>query len=176
MTLPSTQWFIACNVMAMVLFAWPVSAHDRREIPEFRTYGEPESPEEARAVDRLIRDFKDAWSEQDTDALISLHAADVEWINAYARLFRGATPLADFLENQLFPNFSPEVSRQEVANMETISIRYLPGAAVVHMYTDGERGASRNEGEVMRRTHLHLILEEQDEGWRIVHTAIMDAR
>ena len=40
----------------------------------------------------------------------------------------------------------------------------------------GERGPSRNAGEEMRRTHLHLVLAELDAGWKIVHTAIMDAR
>ncbi|MGH7483467.1 MAG: YybH family protein [Longimicrobiales bacterium] len=162
--------------MAALFTALPATGQERREVPEFRTYGEPKSPEIAAAIDDLIRDFKDAWSRQDTDALIELHADDVELINAYARIFQGAEPLAHFLEHRLFPNFSPEVSRQEVANMKMISIRYLPGAAVVHMYTDGERGSSRNEGEVMRRTHIHLVLVEQSDAWRIVHTAIMDAR
>jgi hypothetical protein len=44
------------------------------------------------------------------------------------------------------------------------------------LYTDGQRGASRNAGEDRRRTHVHLVLERQDAGWKIVHTAIMDAR
>lgn len=162
--------------LALVLTALPAAGQERREVPEFRTYGEPESPEIAAAVDDLLADFKDAWSRQDTEALIALHADDVEWINAYARMFQGAEALAQFLEHRLFPNFPPEVSRQEVANMKAVSIRYLPEAAVVHMYTDGERGPSRNEGELMRRTHIHLVLAEQNDGWRIVHTAIMDAR
>jgi hypothetical protein len=61
--------------------------------------------------------------------------------------------------------------------MQTISIRYLgEDAAVVHMYTEGQRGASRNEGEEVRRTHLHLVLAKQTAAWKVVHTAIMDAR
>ena len=49
-------------------------------------------------------------------------------------------------------------------------------AAVVHMYTEGERGAPRNEGERLRRTHFHLVLGMQKDAWKVVHTAIMDPR
>lgn len=142
-----------------------------------RTYGQPASADQRAALEALIERYKTAWARQDTEALIALHAEDVEWINAYARLFQGAAPLAEFLENRLFPAFSPEVSKQEVANMRTISVRYLGGdAAVVHMYTEGTRGASRNENEDVRRTHIHLVLASDPAGWKIVHTAIMDAR
>lgn len=109
--------------------------------------------------------------------MIALHSDDTEWINAYARLFQGAAPLADFLRNRLFPAFSPEVSQQEAANMKTISIRYLGSdAAVVHTYTEGNRGASRNANEDVRRTHIHLVLGKVGTDWRVAHTAIMDAR
>lgn len=163
--------FLAVGCVASVL------AQGRREIPEPRTYGRPASAEDARAVDVLIRDFKDAWGRQDTAALIALHADDVEWINAYARIIRGAEPLGRFLEERLFPEFDPAVSRQEAANMKIISNRFIgDDAAVVHLYTDGQRGPSRNANEAPRRTHLHLVLERQQSDWRIVHTAIMDAR
>lgn len=152
-------------------------AQERREIPEFRTYGTPASAEHEAAVNALIRDFKDAWGRQDTEALVALHAEDVEWINAYARLIQGAEPLGRFLKERLFPAFDPAISRQEAANMKAISNRFIgDNAAVVHLYTDGQRGPSRNANETTRRTHLHLVLERQESGWRIVHTAIMDAR
>ena len=106
-----------------------------------------------------------------------LHADDVEWINAYARLFQDAASLGEFIEQRLFPAFDSAVSQQEIANMRAISVRYVgDDAAVVHMYTDGERGVSRNAGKKMRRTHIHLVLEKQQCDWKIVHTAIMDAR
>lgn len=61
--------------------------------------------------------------------------------------------------------------------MRPISVRYLgDDAAVVHMYTESPRGTSRNAGEDLRRTHFHLVLGKQDSAWKIVHTAIMDAR
>jgi uncharacterized protein (TIGR02246 family) len=154
-----------------------VLAQERREVPEFQIYGKPASAEDERAIDALIRNFKDAWGRQDTAALVALHADDVEWINAYARLIQGAEPLGRFLKERLFPAFDPAISRQEAANMKAISIRFLGGnAAVVHLYTDGKRGPSRNANEEARRTHMHLVLERQESGWRIVHTAIMDAR
>lgn len=92
-------------------------------------------------------------------------------------MFQGAAPLADFLQNRLFPEFPADVSRQEAANMRTMSIRYLGReGAVVHMYTEGHRGASRNAGEDVRRTHIHLVLSKQEDAWKVAHTAIMDAR
>lgn len=152
-------------------------AQERRQIPEFRTYGGPASSEDQRAVDALIRNFKEAWGRQDTAALVALHAEDVEWTNAFARIIQGAQPLRRFLEERLFPEFEPAISQQEAANMRIISNRFIGSdAAVVHLYTDGQRGPSRNGNEETRRTHMHLVLERKASGWRIVHTAIMDAR
>ena len=152
-------------------------AQERREIPEFRTFGEPISKAHAQGVDRFLAEFKSAWGEQDTAALMAMHAADVEWINAYARIFRESEPLGTFLEKRLFPAFDPSVSKMEAENMTTISIRYLgDDAAVIHLYTDGNRGESRVAGALLRRTHIHLVLENQADGWKITHTAIMDAR
>lgn len=165
-------------VVASLAAACTFSAHaqERRQIPELRTFGKPAAEDEA-AVDALIRQFKDAWGRQDSQALLALHAEDVEWINAYARIIRGAEPLTRFFAERLFPGFDSAVSKQEAANMKTISVRYLgDDAAVVHMYTDGNRGRSRDANENSRRTHLHLVLEQQGSTWRIVHTAIMDAR
>jgi uncharacterized protein (TIGR02246 family) len=163
-------------LLTIFLVAVPAAAQERRENTPFRTYGEPASSTDAATVDALIERYKDAWARQDTADLIAMHAKDTEWINAYARLFQGAAPLGDFLQNRLFPAFTPEVSRQEVANMRTISIRYLgDDAAVVHMYTQSERGASRNN-EDTRRTHIHLVLAKYANVWKVVHTAIMDAR
>ena len=168
---------IALVLTMMSFVTTSVSAQERREVPEFRTYGTPSSQTAARDIDAFIESYKSAWGGQDTDALVALHAEDVEWINAYARMFQGAEPLRTFLKERLFPAFDPAVSRQEVANMKTISIRYMgDDAAVVHLYTDGQRGPSRNEGETRRRTHLHLVLEKQSAGWKVAHTAIMDAR
>lgn len=169
---------VLAAVLCLPLFsATHVMAQERREVPEFRVYGQPTSVEYERAVNGLVQSFKDAWANQDAAALTGLHASDTEWINAYARLIRGAQPLGKFLKERLFPAFDPAISREEVANMRTISIRFLGDeAAVVHLYTEGRRGASRNSGEETRRTHMHLVLEQQASNWKIVHTAIMDAR
>lgn len=169
----------ALSIFTLLTFlvAVPGAAQERREIPPPRTYGEPASPADRSAIDALIAGYRDAWSREDADAWIALHSADTEWINAYARLFQGAAPLAGFIEHKLFPEFDASVARQEAANMRTISIRYLgDDAAVVHMYTEGSRGSSRNPDELVRRTHLHLVLARLEAGWKIVHTAIMDAR
>ena len=163
--------------LIVVVAAAPSAGQERREVPPARTYGEPASSDDQTAIQALVERYKDAWSRQDTAAFVALHTEDTEWINAYARIFRGTAALADFIENRLFPAFDSDVSRQEIANMRMISTRYLgDDAAVVHMYTEGQRGASRNAGENVRRTHLHLVLAKQDGVWRIVHTVIMDAR
>lgn len=152
-------------------------AQERRQIPEFRTFGAPASTEDGKAVDALIDIFKDAWGRQDTAALIALHADDVEWTNAFARIIQGAQPLGRFLEERMFPGFDAAVSREEAASMKVISKRFIGrDAAVVHLYTDSQRGTSRNANEQARRTHMHLVLGRAESGWRIVHTAIMDAR
>jgi len=168
---------IITNSFLLVVLSFSVAAQERREVPDFRSYGDPASNSDAAAIDKLIQTYKDSWATQNTEAFMRLHTEDTEWINAYARLFQDAASLGNFVEQRLFPNFDSAVSRQEIANMKLISIRYLgDDAAVVHMYTDGARGASRNEGEELRRTHIHLVLTKQQADWRIAHTAIMDAR
>jgi uncharacterized protein (TIGR02246 family) len=175
MTMRAAQWIAATLLFLQLSVA--ATSQERREVPPFRTYGEPANTQDGPAVQRFVEQYKDAWGNQDTAALIALHAQDTEWINAYARMFQGAKPLADFLEKRMFPAFDANTSKQEAANMRTISIRFLGAdAAVVHMYVDSDRGASRNDGEKLRRTHFHLVLGKQKDAWKIVHTAIMDAR
>lgn len=169
------------RIVVIFLSVWfvvaPLPAQERREVPAARVYGEPPSVEDQGAIQALIDQYKGSWSRQDTANFIALHADNTEWINAYARLFQGAVPLAEFIENRLFPAFDSSTSIQEIENMRMISLRYLGGdAAVVHLYTEGQRGPSRNEGEDARRTHLHLVLEKANGMWKIAHTAIMDAR
>lgn len=164
--------------LALACFASAFSlAQERRQIPEERVFGAPESAEDAGALTRALEAYKTAWGEEDTNALMALHAEDTEWINAYARIFRGKDALSTFLEERLFPEFSPETSKQEAENMTLISTRYIgDDAAVIHMYTDGDRGPSVTGGQELRRTHLHLVWEKQSSGWKVAHTAIMDAR
>ncbi len=167
----------AVSAAALVALAAPSIAQERREIPAFQTFGEPASAADAEAVAGVLAAFREAWAAQDVDALIALHADDVEWTNAYARIFQSSESLGAFMADRMFPAFDPAVSREEAANMKQVSVRYVgDDVAILHVYADGRRGPSRNGGEEMRRTHLHFVLERQPEGWRIVHQAIMDAR
>lgn len=151
--------------------------NSRREVPEFMTFGSPGQPADAAALDAVLNEYVAAWRAQDAAAFMALHASDVEWINAYARMFRGRRALGDFVELRLFPAVSRSVSEEEASAMKRISIRYIgPDAAVAHLYTDSRRGVSRNEGEDFRRTHFHLVLAKTGRTWQIVHCAIMDAR
>lgn len=153
------------------------TAQERGDIPPFKVFNEPKNESVKTSVNNLIMDYKTAWSSQDTRTLIKLHAHDVEWINAYARLIRGNQNLGKFFVEKLFPAFSSGVSMLEITNLKTISMRYIKeDSAIIHLYTDGNRGKSVNKDEKLRRTHIHLVLEKQKECWKIVHTAIMDAR
>ena len=178
LALPFVQALALALVLAaaLILPAPSAAAQERREVPDFAVFGEA-GPARLAQVENFVDAFKTVWSDQDAAALAALHTADTEWINAYARMFRGRDALEAFLRDRLFPEFNPAVSVEETLNMRTISIRFIgDDAAVVHMYTDGHRGASRNAGEDARRTHLHLVLADTPDGWRIAHTAIMDAR
>lgn len=176
-TVQGAARFFLVPMMALAVTAAPsAGAQERREVPGFAVFGEA-APGARAEIDAFIAAFKSAWSSQDAAALAALHTADTEWINAYARMFRGRDALETFLRERLFPAFDPAVSAEEAQNMRTISIRFIgTDAAVIHMYTDGHRGASRNAGEDARRTHMHLVLAATPDGWRIAHTAIMDAR
>lgn len=152
-------------------------SQERREIPTYRELNLDAGSTIRQELLAFLAQYREAWSEEDTEAFIELHAADTEWINAYARVFINASSLANFLENRLFPAFGPGVSRTEAENMQLISIRLLgDDAAVLHLYTDGNRGPSAIEGRSLRRTHFHLVVSREKNGWRVVHTAIMDAR
>ncbi|MEE2526540.1 hypothetical protein V0U79_09190 [Hyphobacterium sp. HN65] len=152
-------------------------AQERREIPAYREIGLAENSQSRAELHSFLDAFRTAWGHEDTPALMALHVDDTEWINAYARMFTDSNSLGRFLETRLFPNFAPGVSRMEADNMQAISIRLLGNdAAVIHLYTDGNRGPSVIEERELRRTHIHLVLTRVDERWLIAHTAIMDAR
>lgn len=172
--------FIATGIL-MIATSY---AAERREVPEFAEFGNP-ADSTRMEVHSLVDTFKSTWAAQDTDNHLKLFADDSEWINAYARMFRGTEELGVFLRERLFPNFASAVSQEEIRNARLVSIRYLnDDAAVIHMVTDGSRGPSTIEGELLRRTHIHIVAERigpetgqrTDSGWQIVHTAIMDAR
>jgi len=167
----------AIALCALIASSPMAQAQERREIPAYREVGLAENTAARRALAAWFDAFRDAWAREDSAGLAALHTADTEWINAYARLFQDAESLEQFLEDRLFPQFDPQVSATEAANMQLISMRLLgDDAAVIHVYTDGNRGLSRNSGETARRTHIHLVLTLTEDGWKAAHTAIMDAR
>ena len=165
-----------CLAVAAPLLFSPLHAQERREVPAFKVFGTPARPADAAAIDALLQAYDVAWRNQDAAALMRLHAHDVEWINAYARMFRGTPELGEFLEKRLFPAMAQSVSIGEIERMKPISIRYMGDAVVAHFYTESGRGASRNDAEALRRTHVHLVMARQGKEWKIVHCAVMDAR
>ena len=162
----------------LTLFAnGSVIAAERREVAPFTVFGTPENSAQQEAVENLLDAFKETWATQNVEAHLALFATDAEWINAYARMFRGTSELEIFLRDQLFPAFDSRVSQEEIRNANLISIRYLgDDAAVLHLYTDGSRGESTIPGRDLRRTHIHLVFAKLGQQWKIAHTAIMDAR
>jgi uncharacterized protein (TIGR02246 family) len=172
-----SRHIILAALVGTALLSSALVAQERRQVPDLAIFGEPATPSQMTAIEDLIEQYKKSWGQQDVASFISLHSRNTEWINAYARVFRGVDELAAFIETRLFPAFELAVSEQEAANMKTISIRFLSDrAAVVHMFTDGTRGPSRNAGESHRRTHIHIVTVWQGRQWKIAHTAIMDAR
>ncbi len=164
-------------VVATICSSFSCFGNERREIGSFRTYGNPAYEQMSSEIKELFETFKHTWHDQDVEGHLRLFAKDVEWINAYSRLFQNRTEMGAFLEEQLFPAFDSKVSKEEILNSNLISTRYLgDDAAVIHMYTNGTRGPSRNDGEANRRTHIHLVIERQNLEWKIVHMAVMDAR
>ena len=169
---------LAAPLLLLSLFiASAASAAERRDVMPFQVFGEPVSSEQTNGVNNLLNAFKETWAAQDVAAHIELFAQDAEWINAYARMFRGNDQLEIFLRERLFPAFDSRVSQEEIRNANLVSIRYLgDDAAVVHLYTDGSRGESAIAGQALRRTHIHLVFSLESQQWKIAHVAIMDAR
>lgn len=151
-------------------------AQERWVTPPYVTFGTISEPD-ATAISGLIETYRVSWGEQDVDTLITLHAEDTEWTNAFARTFRSSDSLGDFMRNRMFPNFSEEVSQNEAASFRPVSTRYLgTDAAVVHFVAESMRNGHRNDPNAARQVHFHLVLEKQDCDWKIVSTAIFDAR
>lgn len=163
--------------VALPAFAPPAQAQERRDIPAYREIGiEPGSATRDELLS-FLNAYRAAWGAEDTDAFKALHVEDTEWTNAFARIFTDASSLAAFLETRLFPAFEPGVSREEAEAMQLISMRALGAdAAILHLYTDSPRGPSTIEGQALRRTHFHLMLLREADGWKAAHTVIMDAR
>lgn len=167
--------FILCVIVSS--FTSNALAQERWEIPENKVYGSPSTDADAIAIDSLMTTFRAAWEAEDAETVANLHSDNVEWINAYARIFQSSDALEKFLKERLFPAFRASASESESRNMKPISRRYLGNdAAILHFYTDGSRGKSINEGQILRRTHFHFILEKKCDNWTIAHVAIMDAR
>lgn len=172
-----TSKLIPVIYMAFLLCSNYAAAAERREVAPFIVFGIPDGAMQQERVEGLLEAFKETWASQDVEAHLALFTEDAEWINAYARMFRGTGELRIFLRDQLFPAFDSAVSQQEIRNAKLVSIRYLNNnAAVVHLYTDGARGQSTIPGRELRRTHIHLVFTQLDGQWLIAHTAIMDAR
>lgn len=168
---------VGISIFLILFLGQDVLAQERGEIPQSITIGVAESSQDETAITQLLEAYQAAWFSQDTDALLALHSVDTEWINAYGRLIRGRASLGSFLKVRLFPQFDEDVSRNEASNMRTISRRYVGSdGAVVHLYTDSDRGSPRSEHQEHRRTHIHLVMERRTSSWVIVHTAIMDVR
>ncbi len=167
------------SFVTAAIFAMPgvAGAQERWNVPDFAVFGEPASADQAADVMATFEAFRAAWGAQDLEAAMALHAPDVEWINAFARTIRTAESLEAFLGERVFTAVPPAIAQGEAEGMTLLSARYLgDDVAVLHAFTESERGASRTSAEDSRRTHIHLVLENQAERWLIVHAAIFDAR
>jgi uncharacterized protein (TIGR02246 family) len=145
------------------------------EPTEYRSFGEPSSPEEGDALDEANRGFSEAWGSGDAVAVASYYADDAEWTNAFGDVVRGSADLQAFL-TWLFSQDDEASSAGEKSNSRGISMRYLGGdVAVSHGQTTSTRGEARG-GEGNRQVHVTFVWAKVDGEWKIVHQMIMDAR
>lgn len=159
---------IACSDQADLPEGWS-------DLPEYRVFGEPASPDDGEAIAAFLGQFGAAWGGGDAEALSALYADDAEWINAFGVVVRGSDELRDFFA-PMFAAFGDAVSAEESTNARRVSLRFVGAdVAVVHNVTISTRGAGR-DGTVERRVHITLVLAKEEGTWRIVHQMIMDAR
>ena len=86
--------------VALVCLTTTAFAAERRQLMEYVETGSPNAETRA-GVDSLLEDFIHSWATQDVAAHMALFSEDAEWINAYARMFRGKHELSIFLEQRL---------------------------------------------------------------------------
>ncbi len=159
------------------LLALPAGAQERWATPDYRVFGRPATDRDAAAIDAVLESFGQAWAAENAEGVAALHADDVEWTNAYARIIRSSDALEMFLRDRLFPAFDASTSSGEAAALTPVSLRFVGAdAAVYHGVADSDRGPARDGGAGRRRVHFHFVLERQGDDWRIAHTAIFDAR
>lgn len=143
--------------------------------PEYRIFGQAPSKADENAIDELMASFRDAWGSQDATGVAALHVADVEWVNAFGRTFRGADELQEFLSSVLFPGFEPEVWQQAMASYKAISRRYIASdVAVINAQIHSSPGSAAGRGS--RRVSLNFVLAKSGGQWRIAHPVIADVR
>lgn len=171
------QFLLTLSMLTLILAVNAVNAQERKQIPDQRTVGTIPSTEDLEEITRLMQKYKKAWSTHDAASLMALHSEDTEWMNAYGRIFQGRKSLKEFFEDRLFPGFPVSVSKREMDNLKVVSTRYIGSAVVVlHLFTNSERGESRNGSDASRRTHMHLVIAKSPGGWEVEHTAIFDVR
>jgi len=147
--------FVFLTVLSILLVTLTAAAQERREIPPMRTYGESASAQADAAIQEFIKNYANSWYDLDASAFIAFV----------------------FIEHRLFPALDASATTEEVETIQPISLRYIgDDVAVIHMYTDSQQSAATDGGEDTRRVHFHLVLEYKAGAWKIVHTAIMDAR
>jgi len=162
-------------VITLTLSSGLALAQERRELPKFTIFGEAENQKEEHQITQLVDDYISAWRKLDANAFISLHTHDIEWTNAFARIFQNSKTLGQFLETRLFPQFAQAFPENESLKIEPVSLRYLSDdVVIIHLYTDFPQ--NNNQNTEPRRTHFHLVAHQIKSTWKIAHTAIMDAR
>lgn len=165
----------ACLLAAPVLAQEEPPPGSYSTMPEYRVFGEPASPEDADAIQGLMRRFGEARRAGDARATAAAFADDAEWTNAFGDVVRGSDNLETFL-GWLFSGDDETTREGESTQYRPLSLRYLgDDAAVLHGLTMSTRGEARS-GEGARRVHITWVLAKQNGEWRIVHQMIMDAR
>lgn len=142
---------------------------------EYKVFGTPATPSDKPAIDSVMTELWDAWSEHDATTFANLHSNDAEWTNAFGRTFRGSKELELFLEQRLFAGFDIEIAEQEAESYNEISRRYIGSEAVVISgRTESNRGSS--VGASNRKIGFTFVLGKIEGKWKVTNQVITDIR
>lgn len=145
------------------------------ELPEYRVFGEADSPEDAEAIAEVMNQLGEGWGSSDPEAVAAVYTDDAEWTNAFGDVVRGSDELEDYL-GWLLSQDSDTTSAAEAQSYQRLSLRYVDDCtAIVHGVTRSARSGARS-GEGKRRVHNTYVLAKENGQWKIAHHMIMDAR
>lgn len=161
--------FIICLTVSLVGHA------EYYPVQDYKVFGSPAVFSDALAIDELMEDLWNAWSQHDAATFANLHSKDAEWTNAFGRTFRGSKELEKFLGTRLFVGFDIEIAKYEAESYQEISRRYIGESSVVITgRAESNRGSS--VGTSNRKIGFTFVLGKIEGEWKVTNQVITDIR